>query len=138
MTNDVCLVLKFKLTDEVRNSLINIEKEINQINNDWKNLTSNIDLCDINLILYKCEKEELDNTKGQRGNYAFDKLGPLCYAGISHLHKKLNEFKLTKENNTILDNIRAGDWLLDYTIKRYQDQPNLKKLYEILCQIKDN
>ena len=138
MPNNVCLVLKFKLTDEVRYSLINIEKEINQINNDWKNLTSNMDICDINLILYKCEKEELDNTKGQRGNYAFDKFGPLCYAGISHLHKKLNEFKLTKENNTILDNIRAGDWLLDYTIKRYQDQPNLKKLYEILCQIKDN
>ena len=138
MPNNVCLVLKFKLTDEVRNSLINIEKEINQINNDWENLTSNMDICDINLILYKCEKEELDNTKGQRGNYAFDKFGPLCYAGISHLHKKLNEFKLTKENNTILDNIRAGDWLLDYTIKRYQDQPNLKKLYEILSQIKDN
>ena len=138
MPNDVCLVLKFKLTDEVRNSLINIENEINQMNNDWQNLTSDIDLCDINLILYKCEKEELDNTKGQRGNYAFDKLGPLCYAGISHLHKKLNEFKLTKENNTILDNIRAGDWLLDYTIKRYQDQPNLKKLFEILGQIKDN
>ena len=138
MPNNVCLVLKFKLTDEVRYALINIEKEINQINKDWQNLTSNMDICDINLILYKCEKEELDNTKGQRGNYAFDKFGPLCYAGISHLHKKLNEFKLTKENNTILDNIRAGDWLLDYTIKRYQDQPNLKKLYEILYQIKNN
>ena len=138
MPNNVCLVLKFKLTDEVRYSLINIEKEINQINNDWKNLTSNMDICDINLILYKCEKEELDNTKGKRGNYAFDKFGPLCYAGISHLHKKLNEFKLTKENNTILDNIRAGDWLLDYTIQRFQDQSNLKKLYEILSQIKNN
>ena len=138
MPNNVCLVLKFKLQDEVRNSLINIEKEINQINSDWKNLTNNLDICDINLILYKCEKEEKDNTKGQRGNYAFDNFGPLCYAGISHLHKKLNEFKLTKENNTILDNIRAGDWLLDYTINRYQDQPNLKKLYEILLQIKDN
>ena len=138
MPNNVCIVLKFKLTDEVRYSLINIEKEINSLNKEWKNLMANLDICDINLILYKCEKEELDNTKGQRGNYAFDKFGPLCYAGISHLHKKLNEFKLTKENNTILDNIRAGDWLLDYTIKRYQDQPNLKKLYEILCQIKDN
>ena len=44
----------------------------------------------------------------------------------------MNEFKLTKENNTILDNIRAGDWLLDYTVKRYRDQPNLRNLYNIL------
>ena len=138
MPCNTAIVLKFKLTDEVRNALINIEKDINQINNDWKNLTKDIDLCDINLVLYKCEKEELDNTKGERGTYGFDNFGPLCYAGISHLHKKLNEFKLTKENNTILDNIRAGDWLLDYTIKRYKDQPNLSKIYNILCSIYDN
>ena len=136
--SNTAIVLKFKLTDEVRNSLINIEKGINRINNDWKNLTQNLDLCDINLVLYKCEREELDNTKGERGNYSFDNFGPLCYAGISHLHKKLNEFKLNKENNTILDNIRAGDWLLDYTIKRYKDQPNLRNIYNILCSIMDN
>ena len=138
MPCNTAIVLKFKLTDEVRNALINIEKEISQINNDWKNLTKNVDLCDINLVLYKCEREELDNTKGERGAYSFDNFGPLCYAGISHLHKKLNEFKLTKENNTILDNIRAGDWLLDYTIKRYKDQQNLKNIYNILCSILAN
>ena len=136
--SNTAIVLKFKLTDEVRNSLINIEKGINRINIDWKNLTQNLDLCDINLVLYKCEREELDNTKGERGNYSFDNFGPLCYAGISHLHKKLNEFKLNKENNPILDNIRAGDWLLDYTIKRYKDQPNLRNIYNILCSIMDN
>ena len=62
MPSNTAIVLKFKLTDEVRNSLINIEKGINRINNDWKNLTQNLDLCDINLVLYKCEREELDNT----------------------------------------------------------------------------
>ena len=138
MPSNTAIILKFKLTEEVRNSLIYIEKEINQINNDWKSLTQNLDLCDINLVLYKCEREELDNTRGERGTYSFDNFGPLCYAGISHLHKKLNEFKLNKENNSILDNIRAGDWLLDYTIKRFKDQPNLKNIYNILCTIFDN
>ena len=132
------VILKYKLTDEVRNALVNIEREINQMNNDWKALTQDIDLCDINLVLYKCEKEEKDNTKGERGTYSFEKFGPLCYAGISHLHKKLDEFKLTKENNTILDNIRTGDWLLDYTIKRYKDQPHLKNIYNILSSILGN
>ena len=132
------IILKFKLQDDVRYSLVNIEREINHINHDWKNITQNLDLCDINLVLYKCEREEQDNTKGERGTYGFEKFGPLCYAGISHLHKKLNEFKLNKENNTILDNIRAGDWLLDYTIKRYKDQPNLRDLYNNLCSIFDN
>ena len=138
MPGNTAIVLKFKLTDEVRNSLVNIEKEISELNNNWKSLTQNVDLCDINLVLFKCEREELDNTKGERGTYGFENFGPLCYAGISHLHKKLNEFKLTKENNTILDNIRAGDWLLDYTIKRYRDQPNLSKIYSILSSILDN
>jgi glycogen debranching enzyme len=138
MPCNTAIILKFKLTDEVRNALVNIEKDISQINNDWKNLTKNVDLCDINLVLYKCEREERDNTNGERGTYGFDNFGLLCYAGISHLHKKLNEFKLTKENNTILDNIRAGDWLLDYTIKRYKDQPNLSSIYNILCSILDN
>ena len=105
MPCNTAIILKFKLTDEVRNALVNIEKDISQINNDWKNLTKNVDLCDINLVLYKCEREERDNTNGERGTYGFDNFGLLCYAGISHLHKKLNEFKLTKENNTILDNI---------------------------------
>ena len=132
------IVLKYKLADEVRNALVNIEREISQMNSNWKNLTKNVDLCDINLVLYKCEREELDNTKGERGCYGFDNFGPLCYAGISHLHKKLNEFKLTKENNTILDNIRAGDWLLDFTIKRYKDQPNLRDIYNILMSILGN
>ena len=132
------IILKFRLTDEVRNSLVNIERNLYQINNNWKTLTANLDLCDINLVLYKCEREELDNTKTERGCYGFEKFGKLCYAGISHLHKKLNEFKLTKENNTILDNIRSGDWLLDYTIKRYKDQPNLRNIYDILCSILGN
>ena len=132
------VILKFKLTDEVRNALVNIEELIAQMNNDWKNLTQNVDLCDINLVLFKCDKEELDNTKGQRGTYAFENFGHLCYAGISHLHKKLNEFKLNKQNNTILDNIRSGDWLLDYTINRYKDQPNLGPIYNILTSILGN
>ena len=60
MPCNTAIVLKFKLTDEVRNALVNIEKEISQINNEWENLTQNIDLCDINLVL-------LDNRKGERG-----------------------------------------------------------------------
>ena len=132
------IVFKYRLADEVRNALVNIEREISQLNSNWKNLTKNADLCDINLVLYKCEREELDNTNRQRGCYGFDNFGPLCYAGISHLHKKLNEFKLTKENNTILDNIRAGDWLLDFMIKRFKDQPNLRDIYNILMSILGN
>jgi hypothetical protein len=39
MPCNTAIVLKFKLTDEVRNALVNIEKEISQINNEWENLT---------------------------------------------------------------------------------------------------
>ena len=132
------VVLKYRIIDGARNALFNIEKDLNEMYDDWKNLTKDVDLCDINLVLYKCEKEELDNTNKKRGTYAFEKFGPLCYAGISHLRKKLNEYKITKESNAIIENIKTGDWLLNYEIERYKDQPNLSKIYNILTSIYGN
>ena len=132
------VVLKYRLSDDARNALFNIERGLNEMYDDWKNLTKEVDLCDINLVLYKCEKEELDNTNKKRGTYAFEKFGSLCYAGISHLHKILNEYKLTKETNAVIENVMLGDWLLNYAIERYKDQPNLSKFYNALTSIYGN
>ena len=129
---NTAIILKFKNNDEIRNGLKTIEKGIMEMEHNWKELTDGLEMSDINLILYKCEKEELDNTKGKRGCYGFDNFGSLAYAGISHLHKMLDQFKLTKEDHVILKNIRAGDWLMKYTIDRYSDQPRIKKIYDLL------
>ena len=129
------IIIRFKSSDNTRNALVNIDRGLKDIYANWKDYTKNLDICDVNLILYKCEKEELDNTKGKRGCYGFDNWGSLVYAGIAHLHKMLNQFKITKENHVILDNIRAGDWLLKYSIDRYSDQPNIKDLYNKLSEI---
>ena len=136
--SNTVIILKFKLHDEVRNSLINIENTLDYINHNRKELSKNFTMCDMNLILYKCEKEELDNTSGKRGNYKINSWKTFVYAGICHLHKMLNSFKTNKANHPILDNIREGDWLLKYSIDRYSDQPNIKELYTQLCKIYDS
>ena len=32
--------------------------------NEWKDYETNVDLCDINLVLYNCEYEEKDSANG--------------------------------------------------------------------------
>ena len=133
--NNSIIILKYKIANKKKEMSTDIDKSIRLMRNDWKNYVANIDLCDINLVLYKCEYEEKDNTKDLRGTYVFDNFGQLCYAGINHLYKMLNKFKSTKEKHPIIENIKAGDWLLKYTIDRLKDQNNLKELYKILDDI---
>ena len=132
------IILKFKLHDEVRNALVNIEQSLKYIDTHRYELSKDFSMIDINLMLYKCEREELDNTHGKRGNYNINGWKSFVYAGICHLHQMLNRFKTSRDNHPILDNIRAGDWLLKYSIDRYSDQPNIKELYNVLIKIYDS
>ena len=70
------ILVKYKLEDSVKNALIHLEKSFQKTENDWNDLTQNVDLCDINYVLDKCEAEERDDTKGKRGTYNFDNFGP--------------------------------------------------------------
>ena len=134
------IVLKYKLNEKERKIVSNLEKILRKMYDEWPTLTKDVDISDINLVLYKCEKEELDNTNGKRGTYSFEGYGPLCYAGISHLHKMLNKFKFNKDKETycIIDNIKAGDWLFNYIIERLKNEDNIKVINDLLQEYHDN
>ena len=102
-------IVKFKLSIAARKAIIDIEHTLTDIYKFGDTLIMNLSMCDINLMLFKCDKEELDNTKGKRNNYGLKDWDHFLYAGISHIHKIINEVKLHQHNHPLLDNIHEGD-----------------------------
>uniref|UniRef100_A0A060T7E8 Glycogen debranching enzyme n=1 Tax=Blastobotrys adeninivorans TaxID=409370 RepID=A0A060T7E8_BLAAD len=89
-----------------------------------------LDLLDLNVILYKCDAEERDITNNERGVYNVPSYGSLTYAGLYGWVGPLSEMAQTNDMaHPICDNLRAGNWALEYTISRlewYSDKyPNI-------------
>jgi glycogen debranching enzyme len=73
----------------------------------------------LNHVLFRCEPEEKDISAGKRGPYGFQEYGCLSYSGIASLMHMIKKVKLYKDLGCeMFENIRQGDWLLDYTVSR--------------------
>ena len=73
----------------------------------------------LNHVLFRCEPEEKDISNGKRGPYGFQEYGCMPYSGIASLMHMVKKVKLYKDlGNEMFNNIRDGDWLLDYTVSR--------------------
>jgi len=124
------------LTDELENLL-----EPTMMASTLQGLT----LSDLNYLLFSCESEELDRSKGQRGAYNLDGYGPLVYCGLLGICTALDLERLKNNDfvdGPILSNVRNGDWLLGYLTARLGDFPSLCKtkawlesVLEILAQM---
>lgn len=80
----------------------------------------------LNHILFRCDTEERDISGGKRGAYGLKKEGPFPYCGITSYIHLLKYIKKSKDMGAeLFDNVREGDWLIDYTVNRlrtYQAQ----------------
>ena len=111
------------------------------MNEKCSSILSNLNLCDINCILYRCEKEELDNTYNKRGNYLIPDYGKLVYAGITHIYQIVQDLKENQNlSHPLFKNIREGDWLIEYTINRIKNLSSLSliNLDNFLSEYKSN
>lgn len=99
--------------------------------------SEDLNLYDLNALLYKCEYEERDASSGLDGTYTIPQVGTLVYAGlegwISVLKKVIWENDL---GNPICDHLRDGEWALDYVVNRLDkyaaDSKGLKKFQDWL------
>ncbi|ODV84903.1 glycoside hydrolase family 13 protein [[Candida] arabinofermentans NRRL YB-2248] len=76
---------------------------------------SQLDLIDINAVLYKCESEERDASAGTDGVYNVPEYGHLVYAGIQGWISPLKD--IIRKNDLahpIAKHLRSGLWALDY------------------------
>ena len=82
----------------------------------------NVPTAGINHILFRCGNEEMDISNGTRGPYGLQEYGEFPYSGIASMMHMLKKTKLFNDMGAeIFENIRAGDWLLDYTVNRILD-----------------
>lgn len=80
---------------------------------------SELNLIDLNFLMYRCEAEELDFTDGQYGVYDIPGHGKLIYAGLQGWWTVLEG--IIRENNLahpLCQNLRDGQWALDYIYGR--------------------
>lgn len=73
-------------------------------------------------MLFRCEPEERDISGGKRGPYGLDNYGVFPYAGLTSYMHLLRKYKVRLDMGAeLFDNIRAGDWYIDYTSSRIRE-----------------
>ncbi|ROV89393.1 hypothetical protein VSDG_08690 [Cytospora chrysosperma] len=80
-----------------------------------------LDLVDLNFLLYRCEAEERDSSQGRDGVYDIPGHGKLVYAGLQGWWSILKD--VIRDNNLahpLCQNLRDGQWALDYAIGRLE------------------
>lgn len=99
--------------------------------------SKNLDLFDLNALLYKCEPEERDASGGHDSPYTIPGHGTLVYAGLQGWISALKH--VVWENDlgaAICDHLREGEWALDYVVNRLdkyaQNSKNLGQFQEWL------
>ncbi|CAN8099855.1 unnamed protein product [Discula destructiva] len=86
-----------------------------------KEAFAELDLIDLNFVLYRCEAEEHDASGGRDGVYDIPGHGKLVYAGLQGWWSILKD--VIRDNNLahpLCQNLRDGQWALDYTIGRLE------------------
>ncbi|XP_059049795.1 glycogen debranching enzyme [Achroia grisella] len=83
-----------------------------------------LDLPDLHALLYRCDAEERD--AGGGGVYHVPGHGPLPYAGLQGVVSLLDELRPSDDlGHPLCENLRAGDWLLEYQWRRLEREPRL-------------
>ncbi|KAH6619445.1 glucanotransferase domain of glycogen debranching enzyme-domain-containing protein [Chaetomium sp. MPI-SDFR-AT-0129] len=80
-----------------------------------------LDLVDLNFLLYKSEPEERDASEGRDGVYDIPGHGKLVYAGLQGWWSILQD--IIRDNNLahpLCQNLRDGQWVLDYIVRRLE------------------
>lgn len=90
-----------------------------------KEAFADLDLIDLNFLLYRCEAEERAASDGRDGTYDIPGHGKLVYAGLQGWWSILKD--VIRDNNLahpLCQNLRDGQWALDYIIGRLERSAN--------------
>ncbi|KAH9366529.1 hypothetical protein HPB48_010317 [Haemaphysalis longicornis] len=101
---------------------------------DIASICQALSLADINRILFRSDPEERAEGHGG-GTYCFPRYGSLVYCGLQGVASVLSDIRLKNDlGHSVCDNLRAGDWLMDYITNRLaQERTTLKVLMAYCC-----
>ncbi|KAK0167033.1 hypothetical protein PV327_004482 [Microctonus hyperodae] len=107
---------------------------VNAESSELQTIVSQMDLADMNKVLYRCDQEERDETNNQFGVYNVPAYGPLVYAGLQGVVSLLAEIRPNNDlGHPLCVNLRDGNWLIDYIWQRLKNDKgteNLGKWFE--------
>lgn len=93
-----------------------------------------LDLVDLNFVLYRCEPEEHDFLGGIDGVYRIPNYGTLVYAGLQGWWSILKDVLRNNDlGHPLCDHLREGQWALDWIVSRLgriakaAERPSLQK-----------
>jgi glycogen debranching enzyme len=102
---------------------------------------ANLNLVDLNFVLYRCEAEELAESEGKDGCYDVPGHGKLVYAGLQGWWSVVKN--ITKDNDLahpLCQHLRDGQWALDYIsgrLERLSKKGGYAKLAEPAAWLKE-
>lgn len=74
-----------------------------------------LDLVELNVVLFRCEGEERDATQGEIGAYDVPEIGKLVYCGLEGWMYPLRQIiRYNDLGHPLCANLRQGTWALDY------------------------
>ena len=80
-----------------------------------------LDLIDLNVVLYRADGEERDATKGDIGVYDVPNFGKLTYCGLEGwMHPLRRIMRYNDLGHPLCENLRQGTWALDYICSRLE------------------
>ena len=80
-----------------------------------------LDLTDLNFVLYRCDAEERDSSSGQDGAYSIPEHGSLVYAGLQGWWSVLEPIVRRNElGHPLCNHLREGQWALDFVVGRME------------------
>ena len=105
----------FKLPENQEKASNNVF-EILRDDTELQEICANLNLNDLNRVLYRCDQEEREDGCG--GVYVLDGFCP-AYAGLQGFMTLLAKIRPINDlGNWLPKNLRDGDWLMDYMVGR--------------------
>ncbi|XP_018012653.1 glycogen debranching enzyme isoform X1 [Hyalella azteca] len=96
---------------------------------------ASLDLVALNHCLYRCQQEEESLGAGD-GVYDVPGWRAMVYAGLQGLESVLLDIRVKNDlGHPLCGNLRSGDWLMDYTVRRLQQQPDTQLLAAWLREV---
>lgn len=82
---------------------------------------ADLDLVDLNVVLYRAEGEERDATQGVIGTYNVPSIGNLTYCGLEgFMHPLRHITRYNDLGHPLCGNLRDGSWAMDYVHSRLE------------------
>ena len=88
-------------------NIVRVMSDIGKADGVFGKIASELDLLDLNHVLFKCDQEESEDGAG--GVYSLDGYGPLKYAGLQGIMSLLSDIRPSNDlGNWLPGNLRNG------------------------------